>query len=65
MDDALVHTLPPNIYRSLSEARHAMAVISEKSSMTGFQRFLARNVAPVPLYYIGKRNIKKWVLLQS
>ena len=59
MDDELVHTLPPNIYRSLPEARQTMTAISGKSSMTFFQRFLARNVAPVALYYIGKRNIKK------
>ena len=59
MDDELVHTLPPNIYRTLSEARQTLAFIAERSSMTTFQRLLARNVAPIALYYIGKRNIKK------
>lgn len=59
VDDHLVHTLPPNIYRTLSEARHTATIISEKSSMTHFQKFLARNIAPVALYLIGKRNIKK------
>ena len=59
VDEKLVHTLPPNIYRSLSEARQTMTAISDKSSMTAFQRFLARNIAPFALYYIGKRNIKK------
>ena len=65
MDDTLVHTLPPNIYRSLSEARQTLSVVSSKSSMTAFQRFLARNIAPFALYYIGKRNIKKWVEITS
>ena len=59
MDDHLVHALPPNIYRSVSEARKTMAVVSGKSTMTTFQRFLAKNVASVALYFVGKRNAKK------
>lgn len=62
VDDHLVHSLPPNIYRSLSEARQTMAVVSGKSSMTSFQRFLARNVGSVALYFVGKRNAKKYDL---
>ena len=59
VDDHLMHSLPPNIYRTLSEARQTMAVISAKSSMTSFQRFLARNIASIALYFVGKRNAKK------
>ena len=54
-----MHALPPNIYRTLSEARQTMAVVSGKSSMTAFQRFLAKNIASIALYLVGKRNAKK------
>jgi microsomal prostaglandin-E synthase 2 len=62
VDDHLMHCLPPNIYRTLPEARQTMAVVSAKSSMTSFQRFLARNVASIALYFVGKRNAKKYDL---
>ena len=59
VDDHLVHALPPNIYRSLAEARQTMASVAGRSNLTAFQQFLARNVASVALYIIGKRNAKK------
>ena len=62
VDDTFIHTLSPNIYRTWREAVGASDYFSEVGQFTATQRFLAKYVGAIVMYYIGRKMKKKYVL---
>ena len=59
VDDTFVHTLSPNIYRTWHEAIEASEFFSDVGDFSATQRFLAKYIGAVVMYYIGKKMKKK------
>ena len=59
MDDHFVHTLAPNIYRSLGEAVHAMDYISSVGNFSWFERVAAKYAGAAAMWFLGRRLKKK------
>ena len=62
MDDKLVHVLPPNIYRTPSEALQAFDYISQVGNFNFFERVAAKYLGAFSMYFIGKMLKKKYQL---
>lgn len=59
VDDTFIHTLSPNIYRTWKEAVEASDYFSDVREFTASQKFLAKYVGAVVMYYVGKKMRKK------
>eukprot|EP00163_Fabomonas_tropica_P012365 TRINITY_DN2363_c0_g1_i1.p1 TRINITY_DN2363_c0_g1~~TRINITY_DN2363_c0_g1_i1.p1 ORF type:complete len:267 (-),score=44.68 TRINITY_DN2363_c0_g1_i1:147-947(-) len=59
VDDRLVHTLPPNIYRSMTEALEAFAYIGEHGNFTSFQRIWVQYAGATAMWAVAKKLKKK------
>ena len=62
MDDKLVHVLPPNIYRTPSEALQASKYISSVGNFNVFERVAAKYIGAFGMYFIAKMLKKKYRL---
>jgi len=58
-DDVLVHTLPPNIYRTRREALQAFAYITDMGNFTPFQRLYSQYGGAGAMYFVAGRLKKK------
>ena len=58
VDDVFIHTLSPNIYRTMSESFQALSYITQVGNFGSFERKIAYYSGAVAMYIIGKR-IKK------
>ena len=59
VDDTFIHTLAPNIYRTMNESFQAMEYITSVGNFSSFQRQLAYYSGAVAMYVIGRRVKKK------
>ena len=62
VDDKLVHVLPPNIYRTPSEALQAFDYISKVGNFNAFEKAAAKYVGAFGMYFIAKLLKKKYKL---
>ena len=63
VDAKLVHAIPPNIYRTPSEALQAFDYISRASgNFTAVERVAAKYVGAVSMYFLSKSLKKKYHL---
>ena len=62
MDDKLVHAIPPNIYRTPSEALSSFAYISRVGNFSGMERVAAKYCGAVSMYILSKFLKKKYKL---
>ena len=60
VDDHLVHLLPPNIYRTPSEALQSFAYITTNSNFSPWQQFSVRYAGAAIMYMVAKRSKKKY-----
>ncbi|XP_072176262.1 prostaglandin E synthase 2-like [Diadema setosum] len=60
VDDVLVHNLPPNIYRSPSEAIQAFDYISSKGNFGAMQQFIIKYIGAAGMFFVSKRLKKKY-----
>ena len=59
MDDQFVHTLAPNIYRTLSESMRAMDYISSVGNFSRFEQVAAKYAGAAAMWFLGRRLKKK------
>ncbi|KAL0478644.1 prostaglandin E synthase [Acrasis kona] len=59
VDQKFVHTIPPNIYRTLGEAREAFEYISNKNNFTWFQKFSGKQAGSVAMWAVSKKLAKR------
>lgn len=62
VDDTFIHTLSPNIYRTMGEALRAMEYITHVGNFSSFERTVVYYSGAVAMYIIGKRLKKKYNL---
>ena len=62
VDAKLVHTLPPNIYRTPSEALKSFDYISSVGNFNTFERLAAKYVGAVSMYLLSKMLKKRYKL---
>lgn len=60
VDDHLVHLLPPNIYRTPSEALQSFEYITTNSNFSAWQQFSVRYAGAAIMYMVAKRSKKKY-----
>ena len=61
VDDCLIHLLPPNIYRTPSQALQAFDYITKTSGdFSNFQKFAIRYIGATVMYFVAKRSKKKY-----
>jgi len=58
-DETLVHTLPPNIYRTRREALQAFEYITEMGNFSAFQRLYSQYGGAAAMYFVSGRLKKK------
>eukprot|EP00794_Sanderia_malayensis_P015880 gene15880-17480_t len=58
VDETFVHTISPNIYRTLQEAFQAFEYFSEVGNFSSFERVMAKNCGAVFMFVLSK-NLKK------
>ena len=63
VDTKLVHTLSPNIYRTLGESLQAFDYISSVGNFNMMERVLAKYIGAVVMYILSKRLKKKYVCI--
>jgi microsomal prostaglandin-E synthase 2 len=59
VDHTLVHTLPPNIYRSVDEAMEAFEYISTMNNFSWYQKQAAKYVGSMAMWAVSKKLKKK------
>ena len=63
-DDVLMHVISPNIYRSVGEARQAVACFAKtgewKKHFSGSEYWLVVLVGPYAMYILGRSLKKRW-----
>ena len=59
VDDRFVHTLSPNIYRTLRESMRAMDYISSVGNFSRFEQVAAKYAGAAAMFYLGRRLKKK------
>jgi microsomal prostaglandin-E synthase 2 len=59
VDDKLVHTLPPNIYRTTREALQAFNYITEKGNFSAWEASFAKWSGAGAMYLVSKRLKKR------
>ena len=62
VDDKLIHVLPPNIYRTPSEALQASNYISKVGNFNVFERVAAKYIGAFGMFFIAKMLKKKYKL---
>jgi len=62
VDHTFVHTLSPNIYRTMKEALQAMEYITHVGNFSTFERQLVYYSGAAAMYVIGKRVKKRYAL---
>ncbi len=62
MDQKLIHTLSPNIYRTPSEALQAFKYISSVGNFNRFERVAAKYCGALIMFVLSKRLKKKYQL---
>jgi len=62
VDDTFIHTLSPNIYRTMNESLNAMEYITHVGNFSSFERSLVYYTGAVAMYVIGKRLKKRYKL---
>ena len=62
MDDHLVHAIPPNIYRTPSEALETFDNVTKKGNFSAVERVAAKYIGAVGMYMLSKRLKKKYNL---
>lgn len=60
VDDTLVHTLPPNIYRSFGESLQAFDYITTHGNFGGMTRVLSKYTGALAMYLVSKKLKKKY-----
>ena len=55
VDDRFVHTLSPNIYRTLRESMRAMDYISSVGNFSRFEQVAAKYAGAAAMFYLGRR----------
>jgi microsomal prostaglandin-E synthase 2 len=59
VDHKFVHTIPPNIYRSVEEATAAFEYISDQNQFSWFQRMAGKYAGSVAMFAVSKRLKKR------
>ncbi len=65
MDNKLVHILPPNIYRTLSESVTSFDYISSVGNFSRFERVAAKYIGAVSMFLISKKLKKRYKLKED
>lgn len=65
VDDTFVHTLSPNIYRTWKESMEASEYFSDVGDFSTTQKFLAKYIGAVVMYYVGRKMKKKYVDMEE
>ena len=61
----MVHTLPPNIYRTLSESVISFDYISSAGNFSRFERLAAKYVGALSMFLISKRLKRRYQLKED
>ncbi len=59
MDTKLLRSVPPNIYRTFSEALQTFENITRAGNFGTFQRVAGKYIGAVGMYFLGKSLKKK------
>lgn len=62
VDDKLVHTIPPNIYRTPTESLQSFDYISRVGNFGGLERVAAKYCGAISMYVISKMLKKRYKL---
>ncbi len=65
VDKTLVHMLPPNIYRTLSEAVTSFDYISSVGNFNFLERMAAKYIGAISMFFISKRLKKRYQLKED
>ena len=65
MDEKLVHTLSPNIYRTVSESLQSFQYISSVGNFSAMERIVAKYSGTVIMYLLSKQLKKKYKLKED
>jgi len=60
VNNRLVKLLPPNIYRTPSEALQAFDYISSASNFSAWEKFTAKYAGAVAMFFIGALPVRPW-----
>jgi microsomal prostaglandin-E synthase 2 len=60
VNNKLIKLLPPNIYRTPSEAIQAFDYITSSSNFSAWEKFTARYTGALAMYFIAKRALTKY-----